>query len=118
MNIALIYGGRSGEHEISLISASSIARGMSKKDNVVLIGITKQGKWYLQDNSEYERIRKDKGATLQIKEDESKVPDKDASNDRLPNKLPNTGEFLIGFVIFGFIFVGIIARKKAKKNNF
>ena len=26
MNIALIYGGRSGEHEISLISAASIAK--------------------------------------------------------------------------------------------
>ncbi len=73
MTIGLIYGGRSGEHEISLISASSIARGMSKNDNVVLIGITKAGKWYLQDNAEYERIRKDKGATLQIKEDEAKL---------------------------------------------
>lgn len=69
MNIALIYGGRSGEHEISLISASSIARGMSKNDNVTLIAITKDGRWFMQDNAEYERIRKDKGATLQIKED-------------------------------------------------
>ena len=34
MNIALIYGGRSGEHEISLISASSIARGFSEEDKV------------------------------------------------------------------------------------
>ena len=31
MNIALIYGGRSGEHEISLVSAASIARGLIKK---------------------------------------------------------------------------------------
>lgn len=69
MNIALIYGGRSGEHEISLISASSIARGMSKNDNVYLIAITKDGRWFLQDKAEYERVRKDKGATLQIKED-------------------------------------------------
>lgn len=73
MNIALIYGGRSGEHEISLISASSIARGMSKENNIVLIGITKNGKWYLQDNSEYERICKDTNATFAIKEDESKA---------------------------------------------
>ena len=30
MNITLIYGGRSGEHEISLISASAILRGIEK----------------------------------------------------------------------------------------
>lgn len=73
MNIALIYGGRSGEHEISLISASAIARGMSKENKVILIGITKAGKWYLQDDSEYERICKDEKATFVIKEDESKA---------------------------------------------
>lgn len=53
MNIAVIYGGRSGEHEISLISASAIVRGMSKENKVVLIGITKAGKWFVQDDSEY-----------------------------------------------------------------
>jgi len=73
MNIALIYGGRSGEHEISLISASAIARGMSKEDKVILIGITKSGKWYLQDDSEYTRICNDEKATFVIKEDEAKA---------------------------------------------
>ncbi|MCQ2589667.1 MAG: D-alanine--D-alanine ligase [Treponema sp.] len=73
MNICLIYGGRSGEHEISLISASSIARGFSKEDNITLIGISKDGKWYLQDNSEYERICKDEKAVFQITEDDSKA---------------------------------------------
>lgn len=73
MNIAVIYGGRSGEHEISLISASAIVRGMSKKNKVVLIGITKAGKWYVQDDSEYQRICADEKATLTIKEDEAKA---------------------------------------------
>lgn len=73
MNIAVIYGGRSGEHEISLISASSIVRGINQENNVVLIGISKAGKWYLQDKSEYEKICKDKAATLTITEDESKA---------------------------------------------
>ena len=31
MNIAIIYGGRSGEHEISLISAAAIARAVVPK---------------------------------------------------------------------------------------
>ena len=73
MNIAVIYGGRSGEHEVSLISAAAIANGISKENKVILIGITKNGKWYLQDDSEYERICKDTKAVLTIKEDESKA---------------------------------------------
>ena len=39
MNITLIYGGRSGEHEISLISASAILSGI---DNAVQVS----AKWY------------------------------------------------------------------------
>lgn len=74
MNIALIYGGRSGEHEISLISAASIARGINKKNTVTLIGITKDGTWFLQNESEYNRICKDKDASLKIEEsDENKI---------------------------------------------
>ena len=73
MNIGLIYGGRSGEHEISLISAAAIARGISKENNIVLIGITKNGKWYLQDKSEFDRICKDKNAALTISEDPAKL---------------------------------------------
>ena len=73
MNIAVIYGGRSGEHEVSLISAAAIAGGIKKEHRVILIGITKEGRWYLQDNSEYERICKDTKAVLTIKEDESKA---------------------------------------------
>ncbi len=70
MNICVIYGGKSGEHEISLISASSIVRNIKKENNVILIAITKNGKWYLQSESEYERICKDSDATLKITEDE------------------------------------------------
>ncbi|MBQ5999407.1 MAG: D-alanine--D-alanine ligase [Treponema sp.] len=73
MNIAVIYGGRSGEHEISLISAASVARGIKKQHSVILIGITKNGKWYLQDNAEYERILNDKSAALSINEDPEKL---------------------------------------------
>ena len=73
MNIAVIYGGRSGEHEVSLISAAAIANGINKENKVILIGITKEGKWYLQPDSEYERICKDTKAVLTIKEDEAKA---------------------------------------------
>ena len=41
-SIAVLYGGRSGEHEVSLISASSILAYLDKdKYSIVPIGITK-----------------------------------------------------------------------------
>jgi len=73
MNILVIYGGRSGEHEISLISAASIVRGINQDNKVILVGISKDGKWYLQDNSEYQRVQKDTSAPLSITADESKI---------------------------------------------
>lgn len=41
MNIAIIYGGRSGEHEVSLVSASFVVRAIGSEHAVYLIGITK-----------------------------------------------------------------------------
>jgi D-alanine-D-alanine ligase len=50
VRVGLIFGGKSGEHEISLASAQSVAQAISKdKYNVVLIGITKEGRWLLGD---------------------------------------------------------------------
>ena len=49
MNIAVLYGGKSGEHEVSLRSASSVVRRIDRaKHTVILIGIAKDGRWYLQ----------------------------------------------------------------------
>lgn len=73
MTIAVIYGGRSGEHEISLISAAAITRAIKKENKVILIGITKDGLWYLQPDSEYERICKDEKASLTITQDKDKL---------------------------------------------
>lgn len=46
LRVGILFGGRSGEHEISLLSATSIFRAIDrKKYDVVPIGIDKQGKW-------------------------------------------------------------------------
>lgn len=46
--IAILFGGVSSEHDISCVSAKSIIKNMDyNKYNVVLLGITKQGKWFL-----------------------------------------------------------------------
>ncbi|MGP1457930.1 MAG: D-alanine--D-alanine ligase family protein [Treponema sp.] len=70
MKIAVIYGGRSGEHEVSLVSAASIARALAKSHALVLIGITKDGRWFLQPEGELGRIKRDEKAALTIEEAE------------------------------------------------
>lgn len=50
--LGVIFGGRSGEHEISLLSAASIIRAVDKSSyDIVQIGIDKAGGWYLFDGS-------------------------------------------------------------------
>jgi len=46
MLIALLFGGRSGEHEVSRNSAYSVAKALNKKYNLFPIGISKEGEWY------------------------------------------------------------------------
>ena len=44
--VGILYGGRSGEHEVSLLSGSSILKAIDRKRyEVVPIGIDKQGHW-------------------------------------------------------------------------
>jgi len=46
LRIGILFGGRSGEHEVSLLSAASILKAIDrKKYDVVPIGIDKQGRW-------------------------------------------------------------------------
>lgn len=54
LNVALIFGGKSGEHEVSLLSSASIYKHIDKeKYNVLTIGITRDGKWmYYEGNEE------------------------------------------------------------------
>jgi D-alanine-D-alanine ligase len=46
LRVGVLFGGKSGEHEISLRSARSILAAIDrKKYDVIELGITKQGKW-------------------------------------------------------------------------
>lgn len=52
IRLGVIFGGRSGEHEVSLMSAASVIKAISKeKFDLVFIGITKKGDWLLYDGS-------------------------------------------------------------------
>ena len=53
LRIGVLFGGRSGEHEISLLSAASVLNAIDKsKYEVVPIGITKDGLWVTAGHAE------------------------------------------------------------------
>jgi D-alanine-D-alanine ligase len=48
LRVGILFGGRSGEHEVSLASAASVIRGLDPdKYDAVPIGITKEGHWLI-----------------------------------------------------------------------
>ena len=49
-NVAVIFGGRSSEHEVSRVSVTMVLNHIDReKYNVYMIGITKEGQWYLYE---------------------------------------------------------------------
>lgn len=54
INVAIVCGGKSAEHEISLISAKFILDNINrKKFDVQTIGIDRKGRWFLYKNEKY-----------------------------------------------------------------
>ena len=52
INVAVIFGGRSAEHEVSLQSARNVIKSLDKERfEPVLIGIDRTGRWFLNENS-------------------------------------------------------------------
>ncbi|MBV8085553.1 MAG: D-alanine--D-alanine ligase, partial [Chloroflexi bacterium] len=45
LRVAVLFGGRSGEHEVSLASAANVMDALSGRHEVVPIGIDRAGKW-------------------------------------------------------------------------
>jgi D-alanine-D-alanine ligase len=53
LRVGILFGGRSGEHEVSLLSAASVLKAIDKdKYEVVPIGITKDGRWLTAEHAE------------------------------------------------------------------
>lgn len=56
LNIGVLFGGRSGEHEVSVKSARSVFDNLNREQyDITLIGITKEGLWVLPDESVFEK---------------------------------------------------------------
>jgi D-alanine-D-alanine ligase len=53
IRVGILFGGKSAEHEISLLSAKNIISALDKeKYEVVAIGIDKQGRWLLSESQD------------------------------------------------------------------
>jgi D-alanine-D-alanine ligase len=52
LRVAVLFGGRSAEHEISLLSARNVVQALDRERfNPMLIGIDKNGRWLLQEEA-------------------------------------------------------------------
>ena len=55
ITVCILFGGRSGEHEVSCRSAASVARNLDPgRYRQVLIGIDKAGRWHLQPDARFQ----------------------------------------------------------------
>lgn len=53
LRVGILFGGRSGEHEVSLLSAASILKAIDRtKYEVVPIGITREGRWVTANDAQ------------------------------------------------------------------
>lgn len=52
INVGILFGGKSAEHEVSLRSAKNVIEALDKsRFNPILIGITQEGKWLFNEDS-------------------------------------------------------------------
>ncbi len=51
INLAVIFGGKSAEHDISIKSAQNIIKHIDRdRCEIILIAIDRQGKWFIHEN--------------------------------------------------------------------
>ncbi|NYF92156.1 D-alanine--D-alanine ligase [Tunturiibacter empetritectus] len=68
LRVGILFGGRSGEHEVSLLSAASILNSIDQgKYEVIPVGITKQGQWLTSTAAQHLLAGNTKPASIQKK---------------------------------------------------
>lgn len=81
IRVALVCGGKSGEHEVSLASANFVLQALDPaKYDVVVVGITREGTWLVTDSPD--RLL-ESGVTPELT-NTTELPIKPASNGLLP----------------------------------
>ena len=57
LNVCVLFGGISPEHEVSLRSAESVLKNLNpEKYNIIPVGITKEGDWILYGGTDYSEL--------------------------------------------------------------
>ena len=101
LRVGVLFGGRSGEHEVSLLSAASVMQAIDRtKYDVVPIGITKQGLWLTDLHAEQlikgefvpSRGKNSAAATVFAKGEAVLVPPVPSVNSIVPFETPRNHE--------------------------
>jgi D-alanine-D-alanine ligase len=75
IRVGILFGGRSGEHEVSLLSAASVLQAIDhSKYDVIPIGITKEGRWVTAGHAERLLSSGDAGKRLRAGDPEATGP--------------------------------------------
>src|SRR6267154_119186 len=78
LRVGILFGGRSGEHEVSLLSAASVLNAIDRsRYNVVPIGISKDGRWLTAADAE--RLLESRNAKSKPGEKSLRAGDPDAT---------------------------------------
>ncbi len=59
LRLGVIFGGESGEHEVSVVSAQHVIEAARERFDVVPIGVTTTGAWLTRDETERQLARED-----------------------------------------------------------
>jgi D-alanine-D-alanine ligase len=80
LRVGILFGGRSGEHEVSLLSAASVFNAIDKnKYEVVPIGITREGRWVTASDAERLLQGKSAGESARPGQEHLRAGDPDAT---------------------------------------
>ncbi len=72
LKVCLLFGGKSGEHEVSLMSAKSVFEALNKDSyEIFLVGINKKGEWLLHEKDDY-LLNSNNPKKVEIKEKNSR----------------------------------------------
>ena len=82
LRVGILFGGRSGEHEVSLLSAASVLNAIDRsRYDVVPIGISKDGRWLTAGDAE--RLLESRNAKPKAEEKHLRAGDPDATASAL-----------------------------------
>ncbi len=99
LRVGVIFGGRSGEHEVSLTSAKGIMAAMDKeKYEIVPIGITKAGAWLTGENIHQQLLQASEGHPLLASHQEAAGSDFEPSSE-LTLSVAETGPLDVVFPV-------------------